>query len=86
MTSLTVYNHVLSPVPPNSGVWITSGDIPVHGTVVSTADTPRSYEIETPSGRVRRNRQHLNAVPENQGLTNQPQARTRDPILTHSRT
>ena len=32
----------------------------MEGTVVSPANSPRSYLVETPSGTVRRNRVHLN--------------------------
>ncbi|KAJ8414469.1 hypothetical protein AAFF_G00053390 [Aldrovandia affinis] len=38
-------------------VWVK--DMLQRGTVVSTADTPRSYLIETPRGTLRRNRFHL---------------------------
>lgn len=76
----------LTPIPNNMNIWITSGDKPVHGTVVSTADAPRSYVVETPSGQVRRNRQHLNVVPENQEQVDQSETQMRDPIMTHSRT
>ena len=44
-------------------VWITSGDSPVRGKVTQAAGGPRSYLVETPSGVVRRNREHLNVVP-----------------------
>jgi len=79
--------HPLNPIPNNSDVWITSGDEPVRGTIGSTADTPHSYIFETPSGQVRRNRQHLNVVPRNQGQTDQPEpTQIQDPIMTRSRT
>ena len=44
-------------------VWITSGDHPVQGKVTKTASVPRSYLVETPTGVVQRNREHLNTVP-----------------------
>ena len=44
-------------------VWITSGDHPVQGKVTETASVPRSYLVETPTGVVQRNREHLNTVP-----------------------
>ena len=57
--------RTLSSIPPNSEVWITTGNQPDTGTVVSSTDTPRSYTVETPTGQVRRNRQHLNIIPGN---------------------
>ena len=72
----------LTPIPNNTNVWITSGDEPVHGTVVSTADAPRSYMVETPSGQLRRNQQHLNVVPENTEQLDQSETQMRDPIMT----
>ena len=35
-----------------------------NGKVVSPADTPKSYIVETDSGTVRRNHQHLTVIPE----------------------
>ena len=35
-------------------------DEPTRDTIVRTAQTPRSYIVETPSREIRRNRQHLN--------------------------
>ena len=46
-------------LPDNSSVWITASNSQIPGTVVSNAGTPRSYLVDTPSGPVRRNRQHL---------------------------
>ena len=37
---------------------------PVRGTVLTQANAPRSYVVSTPSGVVRRNRQHLSIVPQ----------------------
>ena len=39
--------RALSLIPNNTNAWITSGDEPVHGTIVSTAEAPRSYPVET---------------------------------------
>ena len=54
----------LTPIPDNTDVWITSEDRPIQGTVVSPADSPRSYVVNTPAGLLHRNRSHLNVVPE----------------------
>lgn len=46
-------------------VWITSGPTPIRKTVVSSStQPPRSYQVETNTGSLRRNRVHLNPVPE----------------------
>ena len=75
----------LSPIPDDSEVWITSGDQPVTGVVITPEDAPRSYVVETPSGQVRRNR-HLNTVPETRQTTENAEQSTRDAIMTRSRT
>ena len=43
-------------------VWLPSKK--VEGTVIDKAGTPRSYRVATPSGQLRRNRHHLNLLPE----------------------
>ena len=55
--------RTLSQIQPESDVWITSGEQPSTGKVISAADTPRSYIVETPTGHVSKNRQHLNIIP-----------------------
>ena len=67
----------LDDLPENAKVWITSEDRFVEGRVVQPAKSPRSYLIETPSGVVRRNRLHLNVIPQKledseAGLNDQP--------------
>ena len=42
----------------------TTDNHPSNGRVVTSAGTPRSYVVETPNGEVRRNRSHLNIVPD----------------------
>ena len=76
----------LSPLPAKSEAWITNDAEPVRGTVVSQADFPRSYIVETPSGPIRRNRGHLNAVPKVAEPPTQSQIQPRSPIMTHTRT
>ena len=53
-------------VPDETEVWVTSESQPIQGRVISRADNPRSYVIETPTGELQRNRTHLNIVPEQQ--------------------
>ena len=62
-----------SPITDNSEVWITSESEHIKGRVVSSAEHPRSYVVETPTGEIRRNRSHINVVPE-QAETEQPEA------------
>ena len=62
--------HPLPPIPDNTEVWITSGSSPSSGRVTAHASAPRSYIVDTPQGEMRRNRLHLNVVPNGDPLTN----------------
>ncbi|RVE55527.1 hypothetical protein OJAV_G00235410 [Oryzias javanicus] len=53
--------HDLSQLQPGDHVWVKG--LQERGTVVSAADTPRSYVVETPKGVLRRNRYHLSPTP-----------------------
>ena len=56
------HNHrvkKLTPIPADFGVFITSGNSAVPGRVISTADTPRSYQVSTPHGVTRTNHRRL---------------------------
>jgi len=59
-------------------VWISSRGEPVQGKVVSSADTPRSYVIDTPSGQLHRNRHHLTPLPDPSPVT-EPKQTTEQP-------
>ena len=50
-------------IPDNTAVWITTEEEPVRGTIVSPADRPRSYVVDTPTGRLQRNRSQLRVLP-----------------------
>ena len=54
-------------IPDDASVWITNErHQPAPGKVIEQAATPRSYIVTTEDGgQVRRNRQHLNIIPEN---------------------
>ena len=54
----------LPPISNDTEVWITTEQEPVPGVVVSPADRPRSYVVETPSGQIERNRSQVRIVPE----------------------
>ncbi len=61
--------HILPDIPDDTEVWVNSGAEPVRGRVINQVNT---YVVSTPSGEVRRNRQHLNIVPQQgsqQGLS-----------------
>ena len=78
--------QTLPPIPADSDVWITSGYQPQPAVVVTPAATPRSYVVETPSGQVRRNRQHLNVVPQQPEPIEPPDSPIPSRIMTRSRT
>ena len=61
----------LPPIADDTKVWVSSGQTPTPGQINSHANTPRSYIVNTPGGQIRRNRQHLNIIPDNAN-DNQP--------------
>ena len=72
-------------LPDDAVVWVTSETQPIQGWVVSHANNPRSYVVETPSGELQWNRTHLKVVPEQQTPTpsEQPQSKTRSSSKDH---
>jgi len=50
----------VAPLPDDTDVWVNVQGRNVPGTVNSRYSTPRSYNIDTPTGQVRRNRSQLN--------------------------
>ena len=57
--------HRVRPVPTlpdDTPVWVNTQGRQVPGRVITTADTPRSYVVEVPSGQVRRNRAAVHLV------------------------
>ena len=54
-----------SPLPVNSSVLVKIGNRNVPGSVVSPAQTPRSYLDDEPSGQERRNKSHLVTIKSN---------------------
>ena len=54
----------LPDIPEDTEVWITSEERVIPGRVISPAETPRSYIVQTPTGELPRNRCQLNVVPE----------------------
>ena len=59
----------LPPIPNDTEVWVTSGLNITSGRVMTPANCPQSYVVNTPNGEVRRNRINLNVVPDQQPST-----------------
>ena len=83
----------LPALPNDTEVWIDTDTGPISGTIISTADTPRSYVVQTPTAEVRRNRSQLRIRPEptdteEQDSLSQPTPQEASPnvIMTRSRT
>ena len=77
----------LPDIPDNTEVWVTTNRHNAPGRILTTANTPRSYIVETPSGEIRRNRHQLNVrPPQDNGNISSPPADARTQILTRSRT
>ena len=57
--------RLLPPIADDTEVWVTSGHTATPGQISSHANTPRSYNVNTPGGQIRRNRHHLNVIPDN---------------------
>ena len=77
----------LPSLPNDSDVWVNTQRNQVSGRVVSTAITPRSYIIDIPTGRVRRNRAHIIPQPTTPTNNDEPLLNdtNRNRIITRSR-
>ena len=65
--------HSLPQIPQQTEVWITTDrSKPTPGVVVGKAEAPRSYIVETLSGKARRNQHQLNVMPSLDGKTLEP--------------
>ena len=73
-----------APIQQGSEVWVMSGHEAIRGTVLTAAPAPRSYLIDTQSGIIRRNQQHLRSVPSAPKLTSSKDHHQR-PTDTQSR-
>ena len=83
----------LSHIEDETFVWTRTDNRQTLGKVVAPADAPRSYIVDTPSGEVRRNRQHLVPVPVSEEDQDTPselelptQCYRQSPIKTRSKT
>ena len=78
--------RTLPSLPNDSDVWVNTQRNQVSGQVVSPAATPRSYIIDVPTGRVRRNRTHIIPQPTTSLNVDEPLSHDTDNgIITHSR-
>ena len=82
--------RALVDIPDDAPVWVRTDDHTTPGRVITHADAPRSYLVETPSGQIRRNRAHLTVRPDTEPSdTADPvdtsSTPTRSPIMTRSR-
>ena len=69
----------LSDLSPGERVWLP--DHRVEGTVLDKGGPPGSYEVETPNGELRRNRRHLNPLPDLSEAGNQRDSAVLDHAL-----
>ena len=69
----------VSDLSPGERVWLP--DRRVEGTVLDKVGTPRSYAVETPNGELRRNRRHLNPLPDPPEAGNQRDSAVPDQAL-----
>ena len=84
--------HDSPPISDDTEVWVTTGtrSEPVRGTVRGTAGAPRSYNVEVPSGDIRRNRGHIRVVPQSSHQPAQtasapgPVAKSEEPTVADS--
>ena len=56
--------RTLPDLPDETDVWIRTGNTQSEGRILTPADTPRSYLVSTQGTTIRRNRHHLQPVPE----------------------
>ena len=56
--------HSLPPLPNDTEVWVSTEKRQVPGQVISKSDIARSYMVQTDTGNLRRNRQHLTVIPD----------------------
>ena len=77
--------HNLPPIPHETDVYVHTNGNCTMGRTIARADTPRSFNVHTSNGDIRRNRSHLNIDPSG---TRMQIAATQDrsPIMTRSRT
>jgi hypothetical protein len=78
-----------TPLPDDTEGLIETEGGPTSGHVRSSAETPRSYIVETPSGSIQRNRHHLKPIPSHtsqQSASGHSEPEQPNVIMTRSRT
>ena len=83
--------HSLPDLAGDTPVWVRTGDSQQRGTIISTSNEPRSYIVSTPTGQVRRNRQHIVPIPSQTSLSEtDPETQSNEfqqsPVQTRSQT
>ena len=70
------------------GYTLRTGDQQTTGRIVSSANTPRSYLVDTPQGQIRRTRSHITPMPNSNEMDTNEQSTnpSPSPIMTRSRT
>ena len=77
------YRHNAAPLKaPQPGNPVHIKDMGTTGTVTRAAETPRSYVIETEKGTVRRNRSHVNPIPNNKSVSPRVSDKSMSPSVT----
>lgn len=61
--TMIIATEQLPDIPNNTDIWVTTDKCYTTGQMVTTANTPRSYIVETPNGKVHRNHSQLNIQP-----------------------
>ena len=64
----------LADIPDDQSVWVDTDGQQEEGRTVTNTEAARSYLVDVPSGRVRRNRQQLIPIPENSSTLQSPQS------------
>ena len=81
--------HPVCPLPPlseDTPVWVNTQDRQIPGGIITSASTPRSYIVDTSTGHVQRNRQHIVPDPQDTEPDDPPMSTTVERSVTHSQT
>ena len=62
----------LPDIPDDTPVWVTLGDQSLRGNITSSANMPRSYIIDVPSGSIRRNCHQLTVIQKKRPMMSRP--------------
>ena len=84
----------LADISDDQPVWVNTDGQQQQGRTVTNTEAPRSYLVDVPSGRIRRNRQQLISIPENSSILQSPRSNSStakavtrtSPVKTRSQT